>query len=58
MWILKFFTTFSDNVNIGILDNESGIDDFPTSQSPGFSLFYINLCSDDGSLNSSQHPIG
>uniref|UniRef100_A0A0D3AAP0 Uncharacterized protein n=1 Tax=Brassica oleracea var. oleracea TaxID=109376 RepID=A0A0D3AAP0_BRAOL len=46
------------NVNIGILDTENGIDSSPTSQSPGFSLFSISLSSDDGSLNTSQHPIG
>lgn len=58
VWIFKIVSTFSDNVNIGILDTENGIDSSPTSQSPGFSLFSISLSSDDGSLNTSQHPIG
>ncbi|KAF8050168.1 hypothetical protein N665_2033s0006 [Sinapis alba] len=52
------FVHFSDNVNIGITHIESGTIGSPSSQSPGFSLFSINLNSDDGGSNSSQHSIG
>ncbi|XP_013617913.1 PREDICTED: uncharacterized protein LOC106324496 [Brassica oleracea var. oleracea] len=55
---MKDIPRFSYNVNIGILDNESGTVYSPSSQSTGFSSFSINLNSDDGGFNSSQRPIG
>ena len=59
VWVLmKDIPRFSYNVNIGILDNESGTVYSPSSQSTGFSSFSINLNSDDGGFNSSQRPIG
>uniref|UniRef100_A0A0D3CFN1 No apical meristem-associated C-terminal domain-containing protein n=1 Tax=Brassica oleracea var. oleracea TaxID=109376 RepID=A0A0D3CFN1_BRAOL len=59
VWILmKDIPKFSDNVNVGIPNNEGETIGSPTSQSPGLSSFSINLSSDDGGSNSSQHPIG
>ena len=59
--LLKDIPKFTDNVNIGIFDISNignDIVDSPTSQSPGMSLFSINLSSDDGGSNSWQVPIG
>ncbi|KAF8053018.1 hypothetical protein N665_1475s0001 [Sinapis alba] len=55
---MKDIPKFSDNVNIGITHIESGTIGSPPSQSLGFSSFSINLKSDDGGSNSSQHSIG
>ena len=56
--LMKDIPKFSDNVNVGIPNNEGETIGSPTSQSPGLSSFSINLSSDDGGSNSSQHPIG
>ncbi|KAJ4869724.1 Uncharacterized protein Rs2_48704 [Raphanus sativus] len=60
VWVLmKDIPKFTDNVNFGIPNTpESPVVGSPTSQSPGLSSFSINLSSDDGGSNSSQHPIG
>lgn len=59
VWVLmKDIPKFTDNVNVGIPDNESESLGSPTSQSPGLSSFSINLNNDDGGSNSSQRPIG
>lgn len=59
VWILmKDIPKFSDNVNVGIPNNEGNTIGSPASQSPGLSSFSINLSSDDGGSNSSQRPIG
>ncbi|WZZ60211.1 hypothetical protein YC2023_060318 [Brassica napus] len=55
---MKDIPKFSDNVNVGIPNNEGETIGSPTSQSPGLSSFSINLSSDDGGSNSSQRPIG
>ncbi|KAL0734789.1 hypothetical protein Bca4012_010999 [Brassica carinata] len=62
VWVLmKDIPRFSDNVHINIPETPTAGNETvgsPTSQSPGFSSFSINLSSEEGGSNSSQRPIG